>query len=511
MSVSIENELIRQRLEKLEKLIDYDGYRYPNDFKPTCSVAEAVALGAELDGPTLESQAIRVAVAGRIMAINSFGKAAFLRIKDRSGLIQVYLRKDFLGERPFERLRFTDIGDTVGVSGMLMRTKTGELTVKAEDYRILTKALRPLPEKWHGLRDNEIRQRQRYLDLIVNEESREVFRKRTSIIRFIRKYLDERDFLEVETPMLHPVLGGANARPFKTHHNALDMDLYLRIAPELYLKRLVVGGLERVYELNRNFRNEGLSPRHNPEFTMIEFYQAYATYEDFMDLTEDMLRRLVVELKGDTRIEYKGQAIDFGPPFRRISVCDALREFCGATEEVFYEVEAASAFAEASGVPKEEIETVVARRARWDFEAERNTALELGMLVFETRAEEHLVQPTFVTDLPLAVSPLARKKESDPTLVDRFELYVACSEIANAFSELNDPIDQAERFRMQLRNKAAGDQEAMEYDHDYVRALEYGLPPTAGEGIGIDRLTMLLTGQDNIRDVILFPLLRPES
>jgi lysyl-tRNA synthetase class 2 len=510
---STESDLVRQRIEKLEKLATLDGRRYPNDFRPACSIGEAVARGEPLDGPALDASPIALSLAGRVMAVNSFGKAAFIRLKDRSGTIQAYVRRDSVSEAAFERFKLTDIGDTVGVEGALMRTKTGELTLKAADFRVLSKGLRPLPEKWHGLKDSEVRQRQRYVDLIVNEDSREVFRLRSRVIQYIRRFLDARDFLEVETPMMHPILGGANARPFKTHHNALDMDLYLRIAPELYLKRLVVGGFERVYEINRNFRNEGISTRHNPEFTMIEFYHAYATYADLMDLTEELLRGMATELLGRTKVTFRGHEIDFGPAFRRLPVCQGLREYCGATEDVFHEVAAASAFAVANGVSKEEAEHVARKNAppEGDALAARNTALELGMLVFEARVEEHLVQPTFVTDFPLVVSPLSRKKDSDPTLVDRFELYVANSEIANAFSELNDPADQADRFRMQLQNKAAGDQEAMEFDDDYVRALEYGLPPTAGEGIGIDRLTMLLAGQENIRDVILFPLLRPES
>ncbi|MBM4398549.1 MAG: lysine--tRNA ligase, partial [Deltaproteobacteria bacterium] len=480
---------------------------YPNDFRVSCPVADAVAQGTPLDGPALDASPIRLSLAGRVMAVNSFGKAAFVRIKDRSGLIQVYVRSDSVDASSFERLKLTDVGDQAGATGVLMRTRTGELTLKAEQYRVLSKGLRPLPEKWHGLRDAEMQQRMRYVDLIMSDESRERFRLRTRIVQHIRRFLDARGYLEVETPMLHSVLGGANARPFRTHHNTLDMELYLRIAPELFLKRLVVGGFERVYEINRNFRNEGISTRHNPEFTMIEFYQAYATYEDLMDLTEELLRGMVAELLGRTTVGFKGHEIDFGKPFVRLSVCDGLRTHCGYPEEAFTDAAKARALAVEHGVPPEEADKVVAKHA----ESARDAALELGMLVFEKEVEDHLVQPTFVIDFPAAVSPLSRRKDADPSLVDRFELYVANAEIANAFSELNDPVDQAGRFRAQLAARAAGDHEAMEYDEDYVRALEYGMPPTAGEGIGIDRLTMLLTGEENIRDVILFPLLRPEA
>ena len=508
-----EEDLRAQRIEKLAALETLDGRRYPNDFRVSCTIAEAVAKGEPLDGPAMDQTAIRAALAGRVVAVNSFGKAAFLRVRDRTETIQVYVRRDSVDEASWARFELTDIGDQVGVEGVLMRTRTGELTLKAGLFRVLTKALRPLPEKWHGLKDHEARQRMRYVDLIVNEESRRVFRVRSGVIQYIRRFLDARGYLEVETPMLHSILGGANARPFRTHHNTLDMDLYLRIAPELHLKRLVVGGFERVYEINRNFRNEGISTRHNPEFTMIEFYQAYANYADLMDLTEELLRGLVQDVLGKTATEFAGNTIDFGPSFRRLTVCDGLREYCGADERVFHEWSDALAFALAHGVPDDEAKRVVAKHdpQPGDVIESRNTALELGMLVFEREVEDHLVQPTFVTDFPLAVSPLSRKKDADPTLVDRFELYVSGGEIANAFSELNDPADQEARFRFQLRAKAAGDQEAMEFDEDYIRALEYGMPPTAGEGIGIDRLTMLLTGQENIRDVILFPLLRPEN
>ncbi len=504
----VENELVRQRLEKQARIEAIDGVRYPNDFRMSGFVADAIAAAGDKDGPALEAEPIEVALAGRVMAINSFGKAAFVRVRDQSGTLQAYVKKDAVDEPTFERLKLTDIGDIVGVRGVLFRTRTGELTVQAREYRVLTKAQHPLPEKWHGLKDMEQRHRMRYVDLIVNEESREVFRTRTKVIQYIRKFLDDRGYMEVETPMMHSVLGGANARPFCTHHNALDMDLYLRIAPELYLKRLVVGGFDRVYEINRNFRNEGLSNRHNPEFTMIEFYQAYATYLDLMDLTEELFRGMAMSVRGTTTCQFRGQAIDLGPTFRRLSICDALREYCGYEEADFHDPGKSFARVLACGVAKAEAEHV------WQKLGEvtpRDAALALGMLAFEHTVEPHLVQPTFVTDFPAVISPLSRRKDSDPTLVDRFELYIGTNEFGNAFSELNDPQDQEARFQGQMSAKAAGDAEAMEYDEDYVRALTFGLPPTAGEGLGVDRVVMLLTGCDNIRDVILFPLLRPEQ
>jgi len=505
------SEIRRQRADKIDRLQELTGQRYPNDFRVTGTAADAVSQGGDLDGEALKEASIRIAMAGRVMAVNSFGKSTFLRIRDRTGILQAYVRLNVVGEDAYQCLKLTDIGDIVGVEGTLFRTRTNELTLAAESFRVLTKGLRPLPEKWHGLKDVEQRQRMRYVDLMVNEESRDVFRARTGIIAHIRRFLDDMGFMEVETPMMHGVLGGANARPFVTHHNTLDMDLYLRIAPELYLKRLVVGGFDRVYEINRNFRNEGLSTRHNPEFTMLEFYWGYATYLDLMDLTEKMLKDLVVGLFDRTTVEYRGAVLDFGSPFRRLSVCDALREYCDASEDVFNDPDRAAAFALDNDVAEDEVQRILAKHARDDAESKRNASLELGMAVFESSVEGRLVQPTFITGFPLAVSPLARRSDDDPTLVDRFELYVSGAELANAFSELNDPADQEERFRRQMQAKASGDDEAMEYDEDYIRALEYGMPPAAGEGIGIDRLTMVLTGRENIRDVILFPLFRPES
>jgi len=442
-------------------------------------------------------------VAGRVMMVRTFGKMAFLVIRDRGGDLQIQLRKDRLGEEGFGLLKLLDLGDWIGASGRAIRTRTGELTIAADEWTILTKALRPLPEKWHGLEDVETRYRQRYLDLATNLDVREVFRKRSRLVRFIRRFLDERDFLEVETPMMHPLVSGANARPFVTHHNALDMDLYLRIAPELYLKRLVVGGFERVYEINRNFRNEGISTRHNPEFTMLEFYMAHATYEDLMDLTEEMLREAALEVCGTTKITYQGHEIDFGGRWPRISMAEAVLE---ATE---------GKLTEGDLHDPEKLRRVLKESLRGedvDEQAiEQMTVGELLGALFEEHAEHRLVRPTFVTHFPIELSPLARRNDRDPTLTDRFELYVAGHEIANAFSELNDPIDQEQRFIQQVEAKRRGAEETMDHDADYIVALEHGMPPTAGEGIGIDRLAMLLTDSPSIRDVILFPLLRPKA
>jgi lysyl-tRNA synthetase class 2 len=500
-------EIREIRLGKLERLEKIQKCRYPNHFRATHSIAEVKGLAKDLGHEDLAQKQVVVSVAGRVMAINSFGKSVFLRIKDETGLLQIYAKLDVLGAEWFEKVRLTDIGDIIGVQGRIFRTKTEELTVNAHEYWVLTKCLRPLPEKWHGLKDEELRQRQRYLDLIINEESRRVFVARTKIVKFFRDYLDKKGFLEVETPMMHPVLGGANARPFITHHNALDMELYLRIAPELYLKRLVVGGFERVYEINRNFRNEGLSTRHNPEFTMLEFYQAFATYEDLMEMTEEMFRLLVSEVCGSLKIDYLGTTLDFSERFERLSVLEALRHYCKADDSVFSDPKTAMAFAKNLGIEEAVLKEIEKKHAQ----DARDMALRVCMEVFEKVVEDKLCQPTFVYGYPLVVSPLARRNDKDPYLCDRFEFFVAGGEVANAFSELNDPLDQAERFRQQLRAKGMGDEEAMEYDEDYIRALEYGLCPTAGEGIGIDRVTMILTNQSNIRDVILFPLMREQE
>ncbi len=425
------------------------------------------------------------------------GKASFAHIQDMSGRIQLFVQRDQLGAEEYAWFKQgLDIGDIVGAEGILFKTRTGELSVKVESLRLLTKSLRPLPEKFHGLTDQESRYRQRYLDLIMNECARETFRTRTRIVQFMRLYLDARDFLEVETPMMQVIPGGAAARPFITHHHALDMQLFLRIAPELYLKRLVVGGFERVYEINRNFRNEGLSTRHNPEFTMLEFYQAYADYEDLMDLTEDMLRSMAGEVLGSTEIPYQGDTYDFGKPFARMTVREAILRFNPdlAASDINNLAPAREA-AQRLGIPLKDT---------WGLG-------KVQIEIFEKTVEHRLTDPTFITQYPTEVSPLARRSDSDPSVTDRFELIVGGREIANGFSELNDAEDQADRFRKQVAEKEAGDEEAMHFDADYIRALEHGMPPTAGEGIGIDRLVMLFTDSASIRDVLLFPHMRPED
>ena len=491
------NEIMRLRAEKAGALRAEGIDPYANDFRVTHSLAEVRESTEQLDPQALaEHEDVHYAVAGRIIAFRSFGKAGFLRLRDRTGDLQVMVRRDVLGARTFEALfPRLDVGDIVGARGSMFRTKTGELTVQALELRLLTKSVRPLPEKWHGLTDKETRLRQRYVDLIVNPEVRSIFQTRARTIRYLRDYFDARGFLEVETPMMHSIAGGALARPFQTFHNALGIPLYLRIAPELFLKRLVVGGLERVYEINRNFRNEGLSQRHNPEFTMLEFYQAFATFEDLMDLTEELVSGLVEAVTGGTKLEYAGQELDFAKPWRRFTVREGLRELGGLTE----------------GETADEAALVATAKAKGLELPDGTPAGKIEMALFELLCENALVQPTFVTHFPVAVSPLSRRNDADPSVVDRFELYVAGLEIANAFSELNDPVDQRARFEAQLRARESGDEEAHEMDLDYLRALEYGLPPTAGEGIGVDRLVMLLTDQQSIREVLLFPQMRPES
>jgi lysyl-tRNA synthetase class 2 len=488
------SEQVEVRREKLAKLRDAGGSVYPNDFKPDRSLTQAIALGADVSDEDLHAAPREVMVAGRIMALRRMGKAAFFHLQDRRAKLQVYARKDRLGDEAFTLFQTLDIGDLVGVRGALFRTKTKELTVEARELRLLTKCLRPLPEKWHGLADVEARYRQRYLDLMVNPEVREVFEKRSRIVRLLRRFFEERDFLEVETPMMQPIPGGAAAKPFVTHHNSLDMELYLRVAPELFLKRLLVGGFERVFELNRSFRNEGISVRHNPEFTMVEFYQAYATFEDLIDLTEELFVTLAREVAGSLQLPFGDHVIDLTPPWRRLTIGEAIMLHGGAAQ------------ADVDGV-----------NGLQEFAKKRHLKVELnapyGKLlveVFEEVAEAKLIQPTFMTGYPVEVSPLARKNDKNPALVDRFELYIGGRELANAFSELNDPADQRQRFLEQMTARAAGDEEANPIDDDYVRALEYGMPPAAGQGIGIDRLVMLLTNSPSIRDVILFPLLRPQ-
>ncbi len=486
------SELLQKRKEKISAMKAAGIELYPNGGKVKDTTAEIISRFGSLDHDALEGVEARVAVAGRIMAVRDFGKAAFFTLQDRTGRLQCYINKKTVSEAVFSLFRSLDIGDIAGVTGRLFRTKTDELTAEAAELRLLAKAVRPLPEKWHGLTDVETRYRQRHLDLIANPKVREVFARRSRIIQLLRRFLDERDFLEVETPMMQPRAGGAMARPFKTHHNALGMDLYLRIAPELYLKRLVTGGLERVYEINRNFRNEGISTFHNPEFTMLEFYQAYATYEDLMDLTEELFTFLAGDVLGSLRFTYQGTELDLTPPWPRISVRDAIMEHCRPAPDVLSDRTKAIAFARQQGL---------------DVTGDESLGKAV-MAIFEGCVEKHLVQPTFVTHYPLEVSPLSRKNAADPSVTDRFELYICGREIANAFSELNDPEDQYQRFLMQLKEKAAGDEEAHEMDEDYIRTLEYGMPPTAGEGIGVDRLVMLFTDSPSIRDVILFPHMR---
>ena len=537
-----ERELIAEREKKVAELRALGANPYANDFVATHTAAEVLQRFAGVSPPpeppkttgTIEGQTEgkaestrtgkgappallsedRFAVAGRIVAHRGFGKATFVKILDRSGEIQLYVKKDQVGDAAYERWQKAERGDFVGAVGGAIFTRTGELTILADHAVVLTKATRPLPEKWHGLQDVEIRYRQRYVDLVVNPEVREVFRKRTAIVRSIRRFLDARGFLEVETPMMHGILGGAAARPFETHHNALDLDLYMRIAPELYLKRLVVGSFERVYEIGRNFRNEGLSRQHNPEFTMLEFYQAYATYQDLMTLTEELFRELAREIAGGETIRYGGQEVSLAAPWPRIPMKDAIATAAAlpdllprGLERAMLDDEAAlSRWIAASGLGERKDELAAVLR-KSDSHGERIGAL------FDYAGEKALPadRPAFVTDYPAETSPLSRRSDADPARVDRFELFIVGREHANAFSELNDPADQRGRFQRQVDAKAQGREETMDYDEDYCRALEYGLPPTAGEGIGIDRLVMLLTDQPSIRDVILFPLMRPSS
>jgi lysyl-tRNA synthetase class 2 len=487
------SELLLQRRRKVDSLWEAGINPYPNDFKPKHTSADVVA--AYGDKEQVDAASDVFVVAGRILARRSFGKAAFIQLQDRKGRVQLYVKKDEIGDDAFEAFESFDIGDIVGAEGHPFRTKTGELSLHAHSIRLLVKSLHPLPEKFHGLTDVETRYRQRYVDLIVNPEVREIFIKRSRIVNLIRSFMTNRDFLEVETPMMQQIPGGATARPFITHHNALDMQLYLRIAPELYLKRLVVGGLERVFEINRNFRNEGISVRHNPEFTMMEFYQAYATYEDLMDFTEELFCHVAHEVLGTLDFTNQGLEISFQRPWKRLTVREAILEYGDVEPKQLDDRDLAMAYARSIGL---------------DLPAEIGHG-KLLMEIFEEVAEHKLIQPTFITAYPTEVSPLSRKNDLHPELVDRFELIIAGREIANAFSELNDPVDQKERFLSQVAEKDKGDEEAHYMDEDYVRALEYGLPPTAGEGIGIDRLVMLLTDSASIRDVILFPQLRKET
>jgi len=493
--MSEDNQTLKQRREKAESLEATGTNLYSNNFKPANTIQELLPKGESLEPQATEVGQLSYSVAGRIMAMRKFGKAAFCQIADKTGSIQIYLKKDKLGDKPFEAFKKWDIGDIVGITGTLFKTKVGELSVAAAEIIMISKSLRPLPEKWHGLTDVETRYRQRYVDLIVTPESRETFRKRVEIIKLVREYLSDKHFMEVETPMMQPVPGGATAKPFKTHHNALDMELFLRIAPELYLKRLLVGGFERVFEINRNFRNEGLSTRHNPEFTMLEFYQAYATYEDLIALTEEMISSICQKVNGTMHISYQGTEVNLSPPWKRLTMDEALIEVAGIDKAILSDDRKVIALAKEKGI-------------QLDKQAGPGKA---KTELFELLVEEKLINPTFITSYPTEVSPLARRNDTDPTVTDRFELFITGRELANAFSELNDPRDQLQRFEKQIADRGDDEEVHPEMDSDYIRALEYGMPSAAGEGIGIDRLVMLLTDAPSIRDVILFPHLKPEK
>ena len=489
-----ESELIRVRREKLERIVKL-GYRpFPTKAATDTTIEDVVAKFGSKEGAALEAEHAQVKVAGRIMLIREFGKTAFIVLSERTARIQVYCRKDTLPEREWELYKNLDAGDWISAEGTVFRTKTNELSVKATHIDFLVKALRPLPGKWHGLTDVEQRYRQRYVDLIVNDDVKKTFETRAKIVRYIRNWFDRHGFIEVETPMMQPIAGGAAARPFVTHHNTLDIDLFLRIAPELYLKRLIVGGLSRVYEINRNFRNEGISTQHNPEFTMLEFYQAYADYEVLIDETEALLSGLATEVIGRDTVMFRGNEISFTRPFARYTMKEAIAHF--------------------SDITMKELDNPAALLPKYVEEGLRDELRNEGKQIaalFEAVVEKHLIQPTFITDFPTEISPLSKQREDDPRFVERFELYIGGMEVANAFSELNDADEQARRFEQQVAERAHGDEEAHQADYDYVNALEYGMPPTGGEGVGIDRLAMILTDSPSIRDVILFPLMRPRS
>ena len=493
------SDIIQRRREKVAELISNNINLFPNDFVVSNTIRDINdAIENSPDSITQDDPVF--VVAGRMMAVNRFGKASFVRFKDRTGQLQAYIRKDRVGDKAYSLFKQLDIGDFIRIKGGMFKTKTGEWTILANELNLISKAIRPLPEKFHGLKDPEKRYRQRYLDLIMNPDVRDIFLKRSSIIQEIRVFFLERNFLEVETPMMQPVPGGAEATPFKTYHNALGMDLFLRIAPELYLKRLIVGGFEKVFEINRNFRNEGVSTRHNPEFTMLEFYQAYSTYIDLMDLTEEMFRAIAKKVAGSDTITYQGSRIDFGSGWRRMTLFAAMEEFGGIDSSLINDKNGLLEFASSKGInitKKSGMKTI-----------------RLGKVItklFDVLVEPKLIQPTFITGYPVEVSPLSRKSDSEPLLTDRFELFIAGHEIANGFSEINDPDDQKERFLQQVADREAGDEEAHCMDEDYIKTLEYGMPPTAGEGIGIDRLTMLLTDSASIREVILFPHMKPRD
>ena len=488
------SDLMEKRFQKIADMKNQGVNLFPNHYRVGHTVAEILNI-VETDPGTLSDTAPVFSLAGRIMAINRFGKAAFIRFTDRTGQIQAYVRKDKVGTEAYAAFKQFDVGDFIGAAGAMFQTKTGEWTLLATEIELLCKSVRPLPEKFHGLKDPEKRYRQRYVDLIMNPEVREIFIKRSRTVEVLRQCLLERDFLEVETPMMQPIPGGAEAEPFVTHHNALDMDLYLRIAPELYLKRLVVGGFERVFEINRNFRNEGVSTQHNPEFTMLEFYQAYATHQDLMALTEEMFARVAETVCGSKGITYQGYSIDFGKSFERLPLLKSLETIGGMDPAILDDKDKLMAFAADKGV-------------------KLTKTKRIGKIItklFDVLVEPHLIQPTFITEYPVEVSPLSRRSDENPALTERFELFIAGREIANGFSELNDPEDQKGRFLQQVEDRAAGDKEAHFMDEDYIEALEYGMPPAAGEGIGIDRLVMLMTDAASIREVIFFPHMKPRS
>ena len=495
-----ENKIIAERREKLQALRE-QGVAFPNDFRPTHQAGPLHKQYGETEQAALEASPVEVSIAGRMMLKRVMGKASFATVQDATARIQFYVSRDAIGEETYAAFKKWDLGDIVAARGTLMKTKTGELSVAVTELRLLSKSLRPLPGDFYGLADQEMKYRQRYVDLIVSPETRDTFRARTKAMSSLRRHMADAGFMEVETPMLHPIPGGAAAKPFITHHNALDMQMFLRIAPELYLKRLIVGGFERVFEINRNFRNEGVSPRHNPEFTMMEFYAAFTDYRWLMDFTENLIREAAIDASGSAVLTYQGRELDLSKPFHRLTICQAIQKF-------------APEYTDAQLADADYLRTELKTRFKINTSAPQFLNAGLGTLqlvLFEETAESQLWEPTYIVDYPVEVSPLARASDTQPGVTERFELFITGREIANGFSELNDPEDQAERFRKQVDQKDAGDEEAMYFDADYIRALEYGMPPTGGCGIGIDRLVMLLTDSPNIRDVILFPHLRRED